>query len=337
MRKIIFLSHDPGGYDVIEPVFKKFQHHYPHSEFYCLGPAARIEPTHAITQDNLFNLIRQRLTDKSLHMLVTGTSWGSYAELDAISLCKQAGIVTVSILDFWSNYLSRFRNRADDLTLPDYYIVMDELACREAIEAGVPNNIIRVLGHPGLDKWAKPSLVKDKDGNRGKRRALFVSQPLSELYGDSLGYTEFDAIEDCVKAFKERDNWEFYIRFHPKDAEAIRSRYSEYAMSGDFKDAVSSVDLVVGMSSMALLHSAILGKPLISYQPNLIGDDHCITNKLGITQLIADFKQLDDEINKIENVAFTPKGSLGQTERIFDGKSTERVYRFLESRCFCED
>src|SRR5690606_26306916 len=90
------------------------------------------------------------------------------------------------------------------------------------------------------------------------------------------------------------------IKFHPKDQAELISGYSDYAIQGKLPELFSEFDVVIGMSTMALLHAFLLGVKTYSYQPHLVQADMCITNKLGLTLLINDISQLSSELDKFE-------------------------------------
>ncbi|WP_371362962.1 hypothetical protein [Sporomusa rhizae] len=329
MKKIILLAHDPGGYDVVFPVAQKLQRDGNAVDFYTIGPAAKLNPMYSVAKAELLRLIRNLLSNGEICGLVTGTSGGSSLELQAIAACRQAGIPTVAIIDYWSNYRSRFVCPTGEVIYPDYCIVMDGLAKDEAIRDGIPKTIISVLGHPGLDKYTACQTMMRCCSNEWNK-VLFLSQPLSAFYGENLGYTEQQALSDCIKVVTKRNNCSLHIKFHPKDAECFQQRYAKIAVSGNLIDILSDYDLVIGMSTMGLLHAVLMGIPAISYQPNLRQQDLCITNKLGLTKLSTSPQELEMLMNSRFDVQVTTNSSVLSQKFIWlDGHSTERVAGFI--------
>ncbi|CQR70444.1 hypothetical protein [Sporomusa ovata] len=327
MKKIIFLAHDPGGYDVVFPVAENFQRESCAADFYCIGPAANLNPLYKITPDELLKKIKYQLDYRKITGLVTGTSWGSYAELQAIAACKQAGVPTVAILDYWSNYKTRFVCSSGETIYPDYYIVMDQLAREEAIQDGIPQTIIKVLGHPGLDKYITKQISTNNPG-RDFKKALFLSQPLSALYGEKLGYTEQQALYDCANVLT-RHNCVLHVKFHPKDEVSFQQCYAEMAVSGNLFDIIPEYDLIIGMSTMGLLHAVLMGVPAISYQPNLRESDMCITNKLGLTKCANSLQELELQLALMSSHDINSCNELSQKLIWLDGHSTNRVAAFI--------
>ncbi|MCO1603806.1 hypothetical protein [Desulfosporosinus nitroreducens] len=322
MKKIILLAHDPGGYDALFSVVERMQQESVPLEFYCIGPAAKLNPSNAVSESRVVQEIQSMLLEKKMSGLVTGTSWGNRLELKAIAACKEVQIPTISILDYWSNYQARFKDDLGKFIYPDTYIVMDELAAQEARQEGVPSNILKVLGHPGLDKYILQRKKTMFFGN--KKKLLFLSQPLSALYGQELGYTEQQVLEDCLLAVQGNDDYSLSVKFHPKDDPNWKGRYTDISEDGALLDIMTEYDLIIGMNTMGLLHAVLMGIPAISYQPNLQKPDLCITNKLGFTRLIKSYQELEFLLN-------TPKGEdrknicLPKSFIWLDGHSTDRV------------
>ena len=326
MKKIIFLAHDPGGYDVIFPVANSFMQKDIPCEFYCIGPAAKLNSKYAAEYSEIEKNIKKIIQEKNVSLLVTGRSWGSTSELEMLGLCKAANVKTISILDYWSNYAKSFQKGDGMKVYPDYYLVMDEIAQREAIEEGVPQDILKIVGHPGLDKYVSYKKIEMKD-KKNKKDILFLSQPLSMLYGNSLGYTEKNVLEDVIK-ISNKYGFKLKVKFHPKDAVDFQKKYSEITVQGNLIDIMQQYDLIIGMTTMGLLHAALMHIPVISYQPGLLKDDGCITNKLGITELVDSYQALEDTFSRLYRIE---KWESKKTECSWlDGKSTERVVSLIK-------
>ncbi|MBR3722831.1 MAG: hypothetical protein IKN12_08700 [Selenomonadaceae bacterium] len=279
MKKIIFLAHDPGGSDVIAPVYKAFPTELYDKIFYAAGPAGDKYETYRKDKEDILRSLEAYLKQNELQCLVTGTSWADDTEIRSIAMCKSAQVVTVSVLDYWSNYAKRFLSAESGETIyPDFYFMMDDIAKKEAIADGVPESIIKVVGHPGLDKYLLKNKSKD---SKPKTRVLFLSQPLSALYGKSLGFNEYDVMEDLMSICKEL-SLPLSIKFHPKDSMDFKAKYQKLSINGDTDEAMLNSKIVVGMNTMALLYGALMGVSVISYQPNLLQKDMCITNRLSI-------------------------------------------------------
>lgn len=310
MKKIVLLAHDPGGYDVVKPVYEELLKTGCEVVFYCVGPASKLDEEFATTKDAVVHQVDCLLKTQQLAALVTGTSWGDDFELQLLAKTNLSNILTISILDYWSNYKSRFAY-AGGYVYPKYYIMMDELAKKEAIAEGVPSKIIRVLGHPGFKKY----LEKNSSNTCTEGKVLLLSQPLYRLYGNSLGYNEMEFLNQCMEVL-DYLGLRYNIKFHPKDLEAVKRDYVLFGVDGGLDELIDEYSLVIGMNSMALLYSYLMGKRIISYQPGLVAEDLCITNKLKITRLVTTKEKLLEEIKYGENekinrsVYFNSSGKL---------------------------
>lgn len=327
MKKIVLLAHDPGGYDVVKPVYEELLQNGCEVIFYCVGPASKLDEEFATTKDAVFQQVDCLLKTQQLAALVTGTSWGDDFELQLLAKANLNNILTIAILDYWSNYKSRFAY-AGGYVYPKYYLVMDELARKEALEDGVPKDIIEVMGHPGLQKYLEIKLDKLKVKALETKNCLLLSQPLSLLYGETLGYTEDMFLQDCIEVLKVLGK-KFAIKFHPKDREDVKTKYSFYQVQGNLEDLLNDYDIVIGMNSMALLHAHLYGKYIISYQPNLLKTDLCITNKLGITNVITSKIELEkfvstEQYKKLANVNNIEKNAKGKIARFIIDKIGRR-------------
>lgn len=326
MKKILLLAHDPGGFDVVYPTYLKLKKLGEQVLLSCVGPAGDLKSNFQCKEDEFFSKLKSLVYKKKVKGLVTGTSWGSKLEIEAIQFCKKHGVKTIAILDYWVGYAGRFRLEKEQFVYPDYYVVMDHLAYEEAIAEGVPKEILVPLGHPGLDSIiAKRQTIKEPSNN--KLRILFLSQPISRVYGDEIGYTEYTALRDL-----ESLGVPYNVKFHPKDDHVLRDLYKSKAASGVLTTLLAKADLIIGMSTMGMLHACILNKPTISYQPHLKGKDHGITNKLGLTPVFTtyeDFKKFVADFQKDPSIlSVTPE----KLEHFLwsDGKSSIRVAEFIK-------
>lgn len=318
LKPIVFLAHDPGGANVIYEVFKYAKEKKDNVKMFLYGPAKTLHKRYSSTIDSGL-LIEKLLFEYGDFTLITGTSWNSDIEIKAIIAAKKYNLNTIAILDYWSNYKSRFYYEGSFI-FPDNIFVMDEHAKNEAIEDGIPSNIIRIVGQPYLDKF----INKEKKVSRKRTGFLFISQPLHKLYDVSLGYNEYLVMEDLLKIAEITKN-QLYIKFHPKDDKNFISMYKKYSIEEN-KSIFDSFELIIGMSSMMLLELSLLGENVVSYQPNLIGQDLCITNRLKITKGIYCFKDLFDFVNSKQ---YRNKDSQKIDMIWMDGKSTVRCYETI--------
>ena len=60
------------------------------------------------------------------------------------------------------------------------------------------------------------------------------------------------------------------------------------------EEALSHSGLIIGISSPVLLQAVAAGKKVLSYEPNLVGKDPLVSNRVGVTTLIKDKEALTD-------------------------------------------
>ncbi|MGM9987330.1 MAG: hypothetical protein ACI35O_08900 [Bacillaceae bacterium] len=327
MKKILLLSHDLGGFDVIYPTYTRLKELGEQVLLSCVGPAGQLKGNFQCKEDEFFSKLKSLVYKKKVKGLVTSTSLHSKIEVEAIKFCKEQGVKTVAILDYWISYAWRFRLNDDTYVYPDYYIVMDHVAYEEAIAAGVPKECLIILGHPGLDSIISKSKTKEILRKEGGPRVLFLSQPISLVYGDEKGYTEYTVLRDL-----ENMNLDYSVKFHPKEDAIVRELYEKREITGSLSQLLPSIDLVVGMSTMGMLHACIFGKPTISYQPDLKGRDFAVTNRLGLTKLYTDYEELELFFDQFQREPVIYMNSLQPINSFLwsDGKSTERVAGFIK-------
>ena len=309
---ILCLADDPGGFDVVKPVYDALcQDNNYHVKLLLVGASKKKETRFAYADNDVLIEIKKYIDSESLELLVTGTSWGRTIELQAIVLCKEHNIKTISILDYWSNYSRRFFY-LDKYIYPDYLFVPDKYALKGCVQDGIPREIIQVTGHPGLD-----SFVKRKVRFSTEKKALFLSQPLSALYGMKLGFNETTVFPKVMFVCKNL-GYSVDVKFHPKETDKFKEQYRQFECSEDLQDCLVRYRVLIGMNSMALLQYSLAGMPVISFEPDMVGCDLCITNKLGITIPTLDEEQLSERLRNIENFRMKEKYLW------MDGMSTDR-------------
>ena len=208
---------------------------------------------------------------------------GSVADTFALSLARRAeteGLRTLHLLDNWSSYRRRLEHDGQPMFHPDRYAVMDELARDAAVEAGVDVATVIITGQPALAELATAEVPKRTPG---RLRIAFISEPAAQDQGPDprspnfRGYTETRVLELFCAAAKDVE-LEVWIQPHPReDEELLMAAWQRHRGSLDGKrspfacgrDAVLAADAVVGMASILLYEAWLLGKPVLSIQPEL--------------------------------------------------------------------
>lgn len=301
MLKILVVSHDAGGANILQSLIKKYRHNFkwitcslgPAKDIFCKKDS-NLQLEKACLKNNDYDGVLKSVRPD---YLLTGTSWASDFELDFIRHAKNHGIRTASFLDHWFNYRERFGYPGNwKKNLPDIVFVSDKWAYEIALKNGFPCGILRKVENPYFEeitKEARQIKMQYKDNKKNRRiRMLCISQPVSRhalkchSIPDYWGYTEFDVLEDLLKAINMQEKefaTELKIRFHP--AEKMnkysgllnKKRYRGMSKLISFSNPMTDLliedcvwaDVVVGSDSMALVVALIIGKYAISYVPNM--------------------------------------------------------------------
>lgn len=223
--------------------------------------------------------------------VVYATSVSSPYAFHVAKSAQDRKIPILHVLDNWSNYANRLR-LGETTLVPDCYAVMDERAQAEARADGVPAKILRVTGHPDLAYLATEAAQLGVTRNANK--TLFVSEPAAADSAKGRGYDERSVASHFVQALSRAPDLlavqEIYLAPHPRENRADLARYWHdlaqvcFDQTGlplqwslvapqDVRHALHQAGHVVGMSSILLYEAWLLGTPVASLQPALIGSD----------------------------------------------------------------
>lgn len=313
---IVALCGDPGGANAVAPVIEALRVEervtlkalaYRQAQMLW---AKRFLSFDSVSESTTHNEAVALLRGCSVGLLLTGTSVNRVElEKTFIAAAREAEVPSLAVLDFWSNYRMRFSDGAGMLVyLPDRIAVMDERARGEMVNDGFELTRLVITGQPALDDLPllrdRFSPVRHKEiqkelGIRSRERlVLFVSQPISVLYGEDptapghLGYTEqivLEALHKALSHIAQRSGQEIVlvIRPHPRENAPVfkNSSYEpvRIIMSTveDPRDMVMAADVVTGMNSMLLVEACYLGCLTVSLQPGLRLPDALPTNQTG--------------------------------------------------------
>lgn len=345
--KFLASADNPGGANAIVSVVKKCIANGDEAVIILGGVAQAIfhdAGLDFISQETLTrNQLKNLLHDKTFDFFLSGTSIGETIDKILLELCKKEKIPTVCVLDSWVNYWMRFSITHNLEAVPDYICVMDELARREMLAENFPAERIIVTGNPFFDSFIDGIDQEKEDAER----ILFISQPLkhAETMGAArLSYDEYSVLNDLVSIFDQigqEKRKQVVIRLHPREEKGKfdkivnRSGFC-YDTILDIKSSISFSGLVIGMNSMALIQAALAGKKVISYQPNLLGEDTLVTNKFNLSKCVI---TKDDLLHEIKNYI---AGNFVQGRVTEEGKkfiqeiniknATEKVINFIMNR-----
>ena len=201
MKQALLVSHDIGGF---RPAFAYLSKKY--SVLNCLldGPALTEACKDAIeTIDPLVKI------ETGQYDIYVTTGWSSSFERKYMKFFTENNIEWVGVLDHWTTYPERFV--LDGVKyLPKELIVFDEYAHKLSktifpdIECNVVPNFFDLEFVRSYNEMQTSDVVCYQFD-------IFFSDPISEHYGNSLGYDEFDQILFILK--KNRVNIQKHFHY----------------------------------------------------------------------------------------------------------------------------
>lgn len=240
----------------------------------------------------------------------------------AYPLIKEAaglGIETVGVVDFWGTLDQRFRGPGSSPVAfaPDWLFLPDTETRDRFEDLGYPPDRTVIVGHPHFEavcQWREERLLPDREAFRNDLfgddladgdMIVFVAEPtagrLSHLFrrdadytlkgrGGGTSRTEI-VLEEFLDAAKAAmPDAHRTLRLHPKqDGDALSSYQDEFDVvshGGSPLPLLLASDLVVGMTSIALVHATLLRRPTLSILPRRAEAEWLPTIRLGLTPCV---------------------------------------------------
>jgi hypothetical protein len=234
-------------------------------------------------------------------LVIVGTSENPDSfSFDLIETARARGITTVGIVDAAANVAERFRGRGDHQLsfAPDWLVVPDEETAKEFRKLGFPAGQVQACGHPQYDevlalrsKWSEQDRLRQREkwlpaAGQGRPALMFISELSTGLnaqqFRRSTAYTlqgrpESDGrteivLDELLMAIQDMPEKPYLVlRLHPKqgqdDLPRHRRLFDQVSRSEPALELVNAADAIVGMTSMLLLESALLGRPTLSLVP----------------------------------------------------------------------
>lgn len=307
VKTLLFFSCEPGGAEVLIPVIELVKQE-PNYRVVVLayGLGAERFARRGIEYVEIENVVRG---DPAIfqtyhpHLLITSAT--SLPERDMSEkflweIARQQGIASLAFLDQWQNYAVRFSGTKDSerlAYLPDYINCIDEIGETEMLREGFPSQCLIRLGHPYLSDIQNRVSMMNGEGIRSRlsipddrKVFLFVSEPILEHYGSSRGYDQYQALEFFLGfVSKVPEPILPVIKLHPKDQ---RNRFDQLLNSFDGfctpvilggeispQETLVIADYVFGMTSIMLIEGYVMGKVVVSLQPNLCIEDPLVLSR----------------------------------------------------------
>lgn len=367
MKTIFFFARDPGGANVILPVYKKMEGKYDrivyakevaYERIKKEGiPVRNIEEECGEKEEDIHNFL-MRINPE---IVITGTSLNDNTERYLWKAAEELGIKSYAILDQWMNLGIRFskysyeemeayQNNKVHPFLPTRIFVMDELAKTSMVQDGIREDRIVVTGQPHFDVICGKYEQAEESYDKSYWNIVFASEPVFEQYdknrGGELywGYNEktiFMALYQCVKKITEETEIKarMIIRPHPREQEEnwkdVLTQYGSEKVKvvcnskSDSFSLLKSADVVCGMSSMFLLEALICKKDMLSIEIGLRRENPFVLDTLGISKSILTQEEL---LQKLETILESQKRNQRTEVLEFDyiKNAADNVISFIE-------
>jgi len=254
-------------------------------------------------------------------------------EKNIVLLSKKLGIPTVVFQH------GIFYNNKDGF-LPitaDFFVSWGDLFTKLLISEGADSKKIKTMGNPKFD-YLLGYIGKQANtlntSNENKIRILYLPQPFEKYSKDGSAFKN-QILVYLLKIIQRNPNYELVIKTHPGEKFFAYKRYKKiknikiFSKYSNLYDLIYNSDIVIGVSSTALLEAYILGKPTISIEINSKFLDFPFST-FGITYPCYNLEKLEDCIKYVLR-----NGNHAKNERLLkelitvDGHSKERIIEFL--------
>lgn len=308
--KVIFAIEQKGGLDAFLPVIKKLQTKkysviviFSNKIFNKFFKNRKVKKIIALNNSLLrIGEIIKREKPVFIFTDTNDTDFNYSLTKKTTMVAKKNNIPVFSFIDYWSNYKKRLNK--NKTFLPDHVLVVDKKMKDGLIhETGIKQDRVFVCGNPRFDNLLKKNNVKED-----KTLVVFFSQPFSKDHKE--GAEEVRVFSDIVEALEKIGYVKkIIIKFHPtrekntkKYDNIIRKsslKFYKNTLSDPFALALKS-GLIVGMDSTMLFESSLMGKKVLSYQPQKSKkNDTLMSNFLGLSKVAYRKEDLFGSIKKL--------------------------------------
>jgi len=331
--RVLAFARESGGAQAIAPVIKELQNRGASILVLAKDVAEKIFMQHGLSSLYLEDgescfidpLLSQQWGLQSPDIVLTSAA--SLPELDMTekNLWRWAlhqGIPSVAVLDQWQNYARRFSSclTSDMAFLPEMCCVMDKFACSGMLAESFPPERLVITGQPAFDilcgtmtaeAESAVELKRNMGMDNGRPTLVFIGEAIGRHLGGAYGYDEsaiLNHLLDILKEMEESPN--LIIKKHPQnvdedfDLDAVK-RASErmvvkiVGMEHPSKPVVLSADIVVGMSSVLLVESILLGKITVSLEIGAKVFNKCFPVHIGSIPLIVTKEKARSELRDL--------------------------------------
>jgi hypothetical protein len=319
---VLCIAGDPGGARALSPVVSELIQRGAVVQLFGYRQGALVLREHGLPvkmcDSTVAQLAGEHLLAAQTDVLLTATSMnGEDFEKNFIRAARECHIASLSILDFWSNYLGRFSSIGTQGpldSLPDLIAVMDPYARAEMISLGFPDERLVITGQPAYDELLRSNCpsnsrtqIRSFFGVGAEDRLLiYASQPFTEIAADSgipaVPYDEIECLTFLLSALQGKKDFKIWVRPHPRETalkfQAFQSLQVFISPDYDRVSAIQAADGVIGMTSNFLLEAALLGKPTLSLQPRERLPSPLPLTRLGLGEIITDTAAISDSVER---------------------------------------
>jgi hypothetical protein len=277
--RLIAFSADPGGADCLIPVLRALPARFDllllaGRDALCAFRNAGFDPREVQEED-----LSSILAETAAGVLTSASSLPDRDMTEKVfwRLAGDRDIPSVAVLDQWQCYVERFSgpHGQDRLAyMPTAIAVMDDHARDEMIGEGFPSERLFVTGQPALE-WVRDQVVSLRaEGVKGQiPRVTFFSQPIRALFGNALGFDEHDVLRTVrgAVAMLGDGRVQLVCKIHPREfRDDFPPDCAGFEVVTDGRSGhrvLAESEIVLGMSSVMLVHSVLAGIPTLSVSP----------------------------------------------------------------------
>jgi len=200
-----------------------------------------------------------------------------------VKVLQKKGVFVTQFIDYWANYLGRFKDHEAGIILPDRIFTIDPVAVDEMVDEGVICDVVEVIGQPHYESFIRSHPIRDLG-----KQVLLLTQPVFQAHEKRLGYDQWDFVSIVLKELREISipGERIDIQIHP-----VERLESYQAVAGEVYSDIhyfesgpvdwSKYCLVIGMFSSVQVHSLLVGVPTLAVQPGAQGPDLCVLSRRG--------------------------------------------------------
>ena len=260
-KKILIVSHDAGGAEIISAYIKKFNLK---CDYFLKGPAVKIFKMKIPKIKILKNI--NKIFNK-YNLIICGSSLNNNFEFNIIKKSKLKKIHVICFIDHWVNYIDRFR-RNFKIILPDEIIVGDIDAIK------IARKVFKNIKISYCKNFYFESFKKKNKKIRKNLNILYVSSNMNSFKNKEISDKKIleNVIYKITKNSKFKKIKKLIIRKHPSESFSkfnfIKNVKLKFKIEIDdnflLKDTLNKTDVIIGYDSMALVVGKLYGLKTIN-------------------------------------------------------------------------